>query len=417
MIVMVAAMVVVAAACGGSTTSSNTGSNTGGTNPPSSQADPAALLGPANKATGSAVKVGVISDGKSPASDQSYELDVVSATASYLDEHQGGLAGHEIQLVTCVDEGDPAKATDCANQLVKDQVAVVLTGELQAGENIFQPLHDAAIPVVWYAAGSAKVILDKDSSFMLASATGGLVDLPIAAAKAAGKSKVTVVLIDVPAATAIYETLGKQLFADAGIGLDIVKIPPGTADMTPQMQTLASGDPGNVHILGTDAFCISALKGLQAVGYDGPRSMVSQCLSDATRKAIPAADLAGIKVATSAPIGTDDPGIQLFDAIMATYAPTVPVQKVGAVSMYQTLASLAVVLDGHTGDLTPATITAAIKGAPQKPIPASGGIGFRCNGKASSFAPAVCSKGSLATTLGDDGGPTTYQVLNNGPID
>jgi branched-chain amino acid transport system substrate-binding protein len=144
--------------------------------------------------------------------------------------------------------------------------------------------------------------------------------------------------------------------------------------------------------------------------------MVSQCLSDATRKAIPGADLAGIKVATSAPIGTKDPGIELFNAVMKTYAPTVPVEKVGAVSMYQTLMSLSEVLQTYTGDLTPANITAAMKAAPQMEIPASGGIGFRCNGTASSFAPAVCAKATLATTLGSNGEATTYKLLNNGPI-
>ena len=292
-LVMVVAL--MAAACGDSTDA------TGSTDSSVSSTGTTVSLGPVAKATGAPVRIGVISDGKSPASDQSYELDVVKGTATYLNEYKKGLAGHEIQIVSCVTDGDPGKTTDCGNEMVKEQVAAVVGGSLQAGENIFQPLHDAKIPVVYYAAGSAKVILDKDASFVLSSATGPLIDVPLSATKAAGKNKVTVVLIDVPAATAIYETLGKQLFQEAGVELALVKYAPGTASMT-QMQTLVATDPGDVHMLGTDAFCISALQGLKAVGYEGPRSMVSQCLSDATLKAIPGPDLAGIKVATAAPI-------------------------------------------------------------------------------------------------------------------
>jgi len=415
-VALAAAVVLTAVACGETTTGSGT---FGGSSVASNKPDPSALLGPEAKADKAPVKIGQISDGKSAASDQSYELDVVAATAQYLNEHKKGVAGHEIQIVTCVDDGEPSKTTDCANQLVSEKVVAVLGGELAHGENIFQPLHDAGIPVMYYAAGSAKVVLDKDASFILAAATGPLIDVPIAAAKAAGKDKVTVVVIDVPAATGIYETLGKKLFADAGIGLELVKVPVGTADMTPQMQALTATDPGDVHILGTDAFCISALNGLKAVGYDGPRSMIGQCLSDATRKAVPAADLAGIRVTATAPFGTDDQGVALYQAILDTYAQDkdVPSTKSGAVGIYMALSSLALVLEGQTADLTSPSIIAAIKAMPEKQIPASGGIGFRCNGKASSLAPAVCAKGSLLTILGDDGEPTTYETLSNTPIE
>src|SRR5690606_22699227 len=94
--------------------------------------------------------------------------------------------------------------------------------------------------------------------------------------------------IDVPQALTSFESGAAQaVFDNAGLSYELVKIPPGTADMTSQMQEVASGDAGAVFIVGNDSFCISAIQGLNAVGYDGAISGVSQCITDATRDAIP----------------------------------------------------------------------------------------------------------------------------------
>ncbi|WP_154676958.1 hypothetical protein [Parafrankia discariae] len=55
----------------------------------------------------------------------------------------------------------------------------------------------------------------------------------------------------------------------------MVAIPPDQADMTPQMIRIAAGGPTEVHIIGGDAFCISAFEGLRAANFDGPVSVVN----------------------------------------------------------------------------------------------------------------------------------------------
>ena len=58
-------------------------------------------------------------------------LPAAKATVSYINDYMGGLAGRPIDLVGCETAGDPGKATDCANQLVQDDVAMVIMPETQ----------------------------------------------------------------------------------------------------------------------------------------------------------------------------------------------------------------------------------------------------------------------------------------------
>jgi len=80
------------------------------------------------------------------------------------------------------------------------------------------------------------------------------------------------------------------------------------------------------------------------------------------------------------------------------------------------VAGLAAALEGITGDITPATVIETIKAMPEMELPGSGGLRFRCNGTALEFAPAVCTRGVLYTTLDANGDPTTYEQVGNTPI-
>ena len=101
------------------------------------------MLGTPNAASGEAVKIGFVSDGRTASIDNSQMLPAAKATVEYLNAYKGGLAGRPIELIGCETAGEPGKATDCANQLVQDDVAMVVMPETQ------QPLgraHGASRP-------------------------------------------------------------------------------------------------------------------------------------------------------------------------------------------------------------------------------------------------------------------------------
>ena len=141
---------LLAAACGDddSTTNENSQDTDESTDAP---AEGESLLGPVDQAEGEPVKVGFVGDGQSAAGDNRAEFDVVKATIAYLNEHKAGFGGRPIELVTCEAQSDPGRGTDCANQMVEEEVAVVGIGATGVYESVWQPLHDAGVPAVFFA--------------------------------------------------------------------------------------------------------------------------------------------------------------------------------------------------------------------------------------------------------------------------
>src|SRR4029453_8761568 len=154
---------------------------------------------------------------------------------------------------------------------------------------------------------------DTESSFVIVNPLTTLFGLPVSVAESTGSDKVEFVIIDVPQARTGVEALGPSVMGKAGLDYDVIPIAPGTADMTSQMQQVAASGAGAVHITGNDAFCIAALNGLNAVGYDGAIAVVSQCITDATREAVPSDVLDGVYVPSSVALkAADDPTWQLY---------------------------------------------------------------------------------------------------------
>ena len=226
-----------------------------------------------------------------------------AATSAWLNAHMHGLAGHPITLDVCVDDLDPGKASDCANQMIRDDVDAVVIGSNGVIETSWKILHDAKIPVITNAVTSSALLTDTSSTFMINDPIAQVVNLPIAVAKDVGAKKISTIVVDLPIATDVYKN-SKSLFDESGVTVDVVPVALGTADLTPQAQQIETNNPdGLVSIVGPDTFCIAALNSLRAVGYQGSRFMISQCLTDATRKAIPGSSLKGIVTASLAPIG------------------------------------------------------------------------------------------------------------------
>ncbi|MBL7488091.1 ABC transporter substrate-binding protein [Frankia sp. AgB1.9] len=404
---MMAAGLCLASACGGS---GGTGSAAG-----SGSASPGDVLGPVARATGAPVNIGLISEGANPVADASVEPRIAQATVKWLNEHKAGIGGRPIKLTVCETLGDLSKATDCGNQMVADGVSAVIIGTSGVVESAWKPLNDAKIPVMIYGSSDPD-LLSSPTTFSRGDPTFSVIDLPIQVAKDKGNKKVAAIVIDVPAALHSAQDVAPPLFKKAGIGYELVRVAPGTADMTPQMQKIASDGSDQVFIIGNDAFCISAMNGLKAVGFTGTISAISQCITDATRKAVSGATLKGMVVSATSPIGPDSPSMRLFLAVAHTYGKDIDTSSQGSLTMFTLAAGLQTATSGITGDITPATITSTIKAMKETELPGGGGLKFRCNGKAFPDQQAVCVRGGLASTLDDKGQPADYKVLGNTPI-
>ena len=415
---VLAAAVLVAACSSSGKSSSSAGSSSATSTAPATSSAITDLLGPAKQATGTAVKVGVISDGRNPAADNTIEEGVAKATFAYLDGY-GGIGGRPVKVSTCETHGDPGGATTCANQMIQDGVVAVIIGQSAVVSNVYTPLHDAHMPTFLYGVFDQKILSDTGSTFALGNPFAALADLPTAVAAANNIKNVAVAVIDVPAATSFWEQEGPANFKKSGLTLDLVRIPIGAADVTPQMQRIvSSGKKTLVHIIGADSTCIAVLNGLKAVGFTGPVTLVQQCVDDATRKAVPASVLNGINMSATSPVGDpNDPGLQLYQQKIAPQVSGQADPGSAAELMFISVMAFHVAMQGVTGDVTPQTVVTTIKGMPSQLLPGGGGVHFRCNGKAVAAYPALCVRGGLVTQLNDKGQPTTYKPVGDTPVE
>jgi branched-chain amino acid transport system substrate-binding protein len=415
------AALVLVSACG---SSGSSGGKASGTTAPATTAKTSGsagaqdLLGPAKQATGAPVKVGVIGDGRSPASDNTIEEDVAKDTFAFLDGY-GGIGGHPVKVYTCETHGDPGGAADCANQMIQNDVVAVVIGQSQVVSAVYTPLKAAHMPTLLYGVFDKTVLADTESTFTLGNPFAVLADLPIDVAKANKVKKVVAALIDVPAATAFYETEGPAEFKKAGVDLQIVRIPVSAADVTPEMQRIvSSGQKVLVHIIGASSTCIAVLNGLHAAGFDGQVTLVQQCIDDSTRKAVPGSVLEGINMSASAPVGDpSDPGLAIYDKEIAPKVKGQVNQGATAQLMFISVMAFHSALEGITGDVTQANVITTFHGMKAKLLPGGGGVHFRCNGKAVAGSPAICVRGGLVTKLDAKGQPTTFKPVGDTPIE
>jgi len=84
--------------------------------------------------------------------------------------------------------------------------------------------------------------------------------------------------------------------------------------------------------------------------------------------------------------------------------------------MFMALAGFDAATASLKGDPTPAAIAAATKGMGWSVLPGSGGLHFRCNGKADATQPAVCSNGINAAPLDATGKATKFTPVGDDQI-
>jgi branched-chain amino acid transport system substrate-binding protein len=416
---LAAVLVIGAAAC---TSSAKSGSGlTPTTNGASPSTSPASILGTPHKATGTPVKIGLLTTGGNCSGCTSnYEAPAARAAVDWLNDYENGLAGHPITLDVCVDNNDPGKGTDCANQLIRDNVDAAALGSSGITETEWKILHDAGVPVVNHGATQPALIQDPKSTFLLYDPEAQTLTLPIAVAEKAGAKKVSLIVVDFPTATDLYkQDSTKQAFDKAGLQWNMITVPLGQADLTPQaQQVMASNPDGVVAIIGSDVTCIPALNALHELGFHGTLTTISYCITDAMRKAVPGEVVKGMRFGAEAPFGeTTDQSMQQYAAIIDKYEKgKVPVGDQPALTVFQSVAAIGIGAQDLKGAVTPASVTAAMKEMKNAVLPASGGRVFRCNGKATTEGPAICSVSTATGTLDAKGNPTGYTIENNGPI-
>ena len=365
------------------------------------------VLGPEDPASGEPLRIGFITDGQNAATDQSIELDVAEAAVEYINTHRAASPAAPWSSSSAKRSSTRGAAPTAPTRWWRRASRSWPSARPVWSRASGTPLHEAGVPTMFFAASGDTVLGDAENTFAVSNPQAGNISLPIAVAEENDLDKVTVIAIDVPAAYAGYEGSGAEAFEDAGVELEVVRIAAGTADMTPQLQPVFAGDPGVIHIIGNDTFCISAYQAMIALGFDGPQTGITQCVTDATRQAIPGDFLEGMNIASAAPVGVEDDSTLLYRTVMETYGDVdIDTSRIAGVGTFLVLNALEVGLEGLEGEVTPESVITTLRGMEEADLPGGGGIRFRCNGNALAGLPAVCSSGGLSAVLDATGNVT-----------
>lgn len=357
--------------------------------PTTTAADP---LGTPNAAKGDPILIGTINEAGSGSLDtqSANTLKGLKIAASYANDYLGGIAGHPIQIVDCGNKATPAGATDCANQMVEKKIN--LYTHPYSGEEgpIVKVLTAAGIPMVLGSSSSNEGLTTPG---VLALTGGYPATLGAFAidAQQRGVKKFVMVTIDVPAATGAAKALGNIVFKKEGVGFDVVAVPPGTADMSPQLQSAVSGGADAVAVTGDASFCTSFLQAYKTLGLDVKRYVIATCLDPKVIDAV-GDTLAGSLATTGRAAGPDD---ALFAATVKKYGDSSinpdPAIAGGVADGWGDLMSILNGLKGYTGGIDNASLAAAFKAAKGVSIALSGGLTYTCDGTAIPLIKNVCS--------------------------
>ena len=398
------AAAVTLSACSSSkdTTSSPSGAN------PGSTSSGASALGTPNKATGSAVEVGFISDGKAQAFDLTDELNGAKAAAAYVNDYKGGINGHRIELKSCSALGTPAGTTDCANQMIAAKAVMVLAGNLSQADAAVDVLSAAKIPMFFNAASSAKALTAK----YVYSLTNPVTYFGTAAAygKSKGYTKAAILVLDVPGAAGPAKQIGPLVFGNQGQSVDVVAIPAGTADMTPQIQAEQGKKPQLYDIVGDASFCSSAVKAIKTLAVDASIVLIDRCITADTAKAIPGG-YSNVQVVTTAQLSGTGADFTAFKGALAQYSSSTQPDP-SANSGWAPIVGVADALStAKITTLDSATIISTIAAAGPTPYPNAAGTTFQCDGKQLGISPNICGAAGIIATADTNGNLSDYTKL------
>ena len=373
----------------------------------------ASPLGTPKKATGAVVTLGFVSDGKSDAIDNTSEIKAAQAAVSYANNYLGGLAGHKLALNVCETHQTPSGATDCATNMVQAKVPIVLAGVSGQAGAIYQGIKDAGVPFLQYGALDQGILAGPAASvFVLTNSIATAIAGPAGIAKDAGVKKAGILVIDVPSASGAAKQAAPIFYKNAGVTPDIIVVPPGQADMTPQVQAGISGGDGAFALFGSPPFCTSAIKALTTVGFKGPVTAIEQCVDQTSAKATNGG-YKGVNVLTSR--NSTNKEYAQYLAVMRKYAKGVDTGGV-APGGYTAVLALVRALPNLTGDVTAQTISAGMAAAPPTPLPLGGGIMFQCNGKQVSLAPPICTTQVLKAKFTAKAIPVGFKVFDTSSL-
>ena len=338
---------------------------------------------------------------------------------AYENEYGDGLEGHKITLYICENQSTPAGGQTCANDMVQHGVVAVVEPFTGQGQTEVPTIVGAGIPYITIS-GASTAELTSPGAFAIEGGFPAYLGAMALSAKQHNIKKVAFLVENVPAAIQGAQELGGLVFKAAGVDFTVIPINPGTADISPQMQSAVSGGADAVGMVGDVTLCSSFLQAYNTLALKLPKYVLSTCqdpsiLNSATLDKA----LAGSYITTTTQASKSD--LATYGAIIKKYDPKAnpnPNISSNQADGVSPVLALAAIMKGSTQPVTAAGVKTQTATAKNVVIPLSGGLTFTCNGTAIPLLKSVCSSSAAIGVIqaGKSGKVTQIKVYNPTPL-
>ena len=196
-------------------------------------------------------------------------------------------------------------------------------------------------------------------------------------------------------------TVARTVLEGAGVATQMVPYPVMATDLGAAMHAAVAGDPDAVFVLAADEGCRAGLDGLAALGTTATKYFTGACAAPAitTQVGNDVTEGAIFNVEGTIDRANPSPDQTLYSAVLARFGGD-GLDPVGAGTVtFRAVMNLYRVLGGIEGDITPATITEALR----SPVdtPSFNGHPYTCDGRQFEGLAAMCSPHQVLAVMHD----------------
>jgi branched-chain amino acid transport system substrate-binding protein len=363
-----ASLAVVLLGAAGCTTSE--GSDDGGSAATTPVADEVPTTEAGTAASGEPVKLGYVNTDTGataiPELTEGAELAV-----ERINEHADGINGRPIELVTCGTDGTPESSASCANKMVDAGVVAVIEGGDLGSDAKVPILGDAGIPLLGTSTlGTGQSLNQKAFFFSPAATTYPAAEVDLAAR--VGATNVTLLIPDVPQVPIVTD-IGKKQADLNGVQFQVVTFDPAAPDFDASLAAIMSNGSDAIATIATDDWCTGMIRAAQTAGFEGDLIM-GTCSRFTDELGLEETEgvygLSSVWAPRSIDAAPDEAKVVINEYIAAMDEAgkgddVVSLMYGGYVAVQQA----AWVLSTITGELTPATVLAAMSAMVDGPNP------------------------------------------------
>ncbi|MCE3554863.1 ABC transporter substrate-binding protein [Pseudonocardia sp. RS11V-5] len=340
------------------------------------------------------------------------------AAERYVNEKLGGINGRPVKIQLCAGDGSPETAVNCANQFVQSNVAAVFDAYDASIGSAVPVLTSAKIPIIGELGGQATAdALPWGQAFYftgpLETSALGMVTI----LDQLGKKNASLAVTDSPASHGYVDKLVMPAAKNLGMNVSPLYAPGNNMNFNVLAATELSSNPDVAGIIAMpEDGCTGLFKALRQQGYQGSlfAGSCSQFIAQMKQQAAGAIIQPRVWVPESKASAPAEVQKQLgdFDAAMQEIDRG-DQQSARSLYSFAGMVNLANVLKGIQGDITPESITDAMKKV--KDMPTFAGPPVTCDGKQWAGRPSSCSHQGIFFEVQPDG--SMKPVDPNGFID